>query len=183
MSLGRRPCTTVSPQPFQQGISHLVAIGVVRSLGTGNGGSRGDGFCEGNSGIQLDGCDHSRDRSARTRLIRLEPAVHRREQSDQLPQHHIQHRPIVVGKIRGTIQRQTVVDQRRHVVDSARCNHRPHSPQTLAINLPQQIQFISAPPRLARQESHKQRLSVDARQRPVTQSRAAFPPAWSLSRR
>ncbi len=56
----------------------------------------------------------------------------------------------MIGKLCGTIERQTVIDQRRHVFRSSRRDHHTHPTQPLAIDLPQQIEFVPAPPRLAR---------------------------------
>src|SRR5579872_2253104 len=121
------------------------------------------------SGIKLDRLHDASNRPARTRLVRLQPTPHRSKKPDQLSQHHVEHRSIVIGKVSRTVQRQVVIRKRGYIAASPRGHHCPNPPQALAIDLAQQIQFVSAPPRFTRQESDKQRLPIDARHGPVTQ--------------
>jgi hypothetical protein len=53
----------------------------------------------GRSRVQLDRLHHASNRSIGAGLIGLQPAAHGSKQSDQLPDHHIQHRTEVIRKI------------------------------------------------------------------------------------
>src|SRR5437588_1700037 len=119
-------------------------------------------------GIERDRLHYAGDGSARTRLVRLQSASHRGKQSDQLADHYVEHRTILVRKIRDT-QRQAIIDQLLYVVSVA-CGHgEPHPSQALAINLTQQVDLISSAPRFAGEESHKCGIAVDARHGAVAQ--------------
>jgi hypothetical protein len=55
------------------------------------------------SGIQLDWGNNPGDRSAGTWLIWLEAASHGRKQSNQLPQDHVKHGAVEIGKISSAV--------------------------------------------------------------------------------
>src|SRR6266702_8758392 len=65
--------------------------------------------CGSESRIQFDGRHYPRNRSAGTRLVRLEAVLHGSEQANQLPEHHVEHWAIVIGKIGSTVQRQGII--------------------------------------------------------------------------
>ncbi len=81
--------------------------------------------------------------------------MHGGEQANQLPQHDIEHGTIVIGIISRTIQHQRIIRQGRHIVIAPRRDYGPHSPQTLAIDFPQQVEFVASPAPFVRQEGHK----------------------------
>src|SRR5215472_9830663 len=99
--------------------------------------------------IQLDRLHDARDRAVRTRLVRLQPATHGCEQPEQLSEHDVEDRTIIIRKIR-TAQGKTVVREILHIAAIARGDNDSNASQTLAIDFAQQAELVSTTARFTR---------------------------------
>ncbi|GAC1471890.1 MAG: hypothetical protein PVSMB1_19490 [Gemmatimonadaceae bacterium] len=76
----------------------------------------------------------------------------------------------MIGEIGGAVEGEAVIRQGRDIFLAAGCDYGADAAQAFAIDLAEEIEFVAAASRFAREECHEKRLAVDARHGTVTKT-------------